>query len=77
LTSEGHRNICEVRKTRTSFISIILRFPSTSDSTRSSAWFGLAIRSRTDLLSVRLTNHDKQVQYTELQEKHILVSLSQ
>jgi len=47
------------------------RFSCTLRRTVASVWLGLAIRSRTDLTSIRMTHYVKQVQYVEPQEYHI------
>jgi len=50
------------KKKLTSFVKIVLRVPSTLHSTRTAAWLVLAIGSVTDLRSVRITHHAKNVQ---------------
>jgi len=52
-------------------IKKILRVPSTLHSTLASAWFALAIGSRTDMRSVLIMQYVEQVYYVELQEDHI------
>ena len=62
-------------KTRSRFVKITLRFPSTLHNTRAATWLGLVIVSRTDLRSVRITRHAEQVQYVDPQENHTILAL--
>lgn len=52
-----------IMKSRTSFIELVPRVPSTLHGTLTSAWLGVSVIPRTDLRSVRCARHVKQVQY--------------
>jgi len=58
------------QKTHRSFIKLILRVPRTVHSTFANIWLGAA---RTELHSVQITHHVKQVQYVEPQEDPIFL----
>jgi len=65
------------KKTLTGFVKIVLRVPSTLHSTRTAACLVLAIGSVTDLRSVRIIYHAKNVQNAKPQNDGIfLPSLS-
>jgi len=53
---------------------MVPQFPSTLHYTFTSAWLGLAIGSRTDLRSVRVTHHVNQVQCIEPQQDRIFLA---
>jgi len=62
-----------LKKTLTSFVKIVLRFPSTLHSTRTAAWLALAIGSVTDLSSVRITHHAQHAQNVKTQNDGIFL----
>ena len=76
LPTQWHQDINSGRKTRSTFIKIVLTIPSTLHNTLTSSCFGLAIGWRTDLRSGQIKCYVKQVQGVEQQEEHIFCALS-
>jgi hypothetical protein len=64
------------KKTLTSYVKIVLRVPSTVHGTHTAAWLALAIGSVTDLRSVRIIYHAKNVQNVKAQNDGIFSIIS-